>query len=107
MPVSPQEFALIPNTVVLRLPIPLELAEAAQERQKPSQQAFGGIQHEEMIGFIRQAINALQEVRASMQHNVGVVQTIEEFLYNMFASTWQAPPGSQQEQPSRPLQPFQ
>ncbi len=55
-----------------------------------------------MIGHIGQAFNALQEVRASMQHNVGVVQTIEEFLYNMFASTWQAPP--QQERPSQPYQ---
>ncbi len=107
IPVSPQEFALIPNAVVLQLQIPLELVEMTKDRRppQPQVQVLGGISVEEMIGHIGQTFNAIQEVRASMQHNAGVVQTIEEFLYNMFASTWQAMPGSQPEPPASSSQP--
>ncbi len=75
IPVSPQEFALIPNTVELKLRIPLELVEATKDRpslsQPQTQQALGGSQYAEMIGFIGQAFHVLQEVRASLQPNVG------------------------------------
>ncbi len=98
IPVSPQEFPLIPNSVVLQMKIPEELVEQTKDRRPPQTQipVLGGISPQEMIGYIGQTFNTIQEVRASMQHNATVVQSIEEFLFSMFSSTWQAMPELQQ-----------
>ncbi len=65
IPVSPQEFPLIPNAVELQMKVPEALVEQTRERRQPPRvQVLGGISVEEMIGHIGQAFNSLQEVRA-------------------------------------------
>ncbi len=92
IPVSPQEFALIPNTLALQMKMPRELLETMQEEQGKKQESN---QVSEMLQLLGQVHNSLQQVRLSTEHNVGVLQTIEEFLYNMFYSHWQGLPQQQ------------